>query len=699
MGFASRCVCARASSTVEKKFIQVRYSVVDGEELNCLSMPVMNHGTKSVMYQCHICDFALCTPCCMRAVHAMERLAALDSVLARSDEKVVEWLQCKVMIVGGPRAGKTSFVRALMGREFRADVQSTVGASVVYAHSRREDEWREMADGERAVHAVRAALEEMDARVVEEEKGRGGRRRAVVWDTEAQALHKQRVLNEGRRVWKGGEETNDREREVRLRLLFNPETKAKKLKVAVWDVAGQKVFHNLHHLYLTRLGIYVVVFNVVQLLKSPAQTLDFVEFWLNTVRLHAPEAEVMLVGTHWDLLDMEGSAASCKLRVDLALQPVLKKFPNIRRRKSPKLAFFAVSNSSGYGIEEVRNKIEAAATGDQAYALQLPMRWLKLLDHLTSSDGPPWLSLDRINEVAKSFGITSTQEVVALLSVYHQAGLLLHFTSTAVLARVVILKPQWLISEVSKVIRDGKVHGYDMVAIQRAGLVQDIERLKSRGIASVDLLQFFWGRDHYDFFVDLMTRTLLLSSYRTSTGARLEQFFLVPSLLTQERCSPPQWETRLKFDFTKTYLPDGCFERLTCLCLDLMNKRGHTFNQAPEVFKSYAKLCLTGDDDQLVLRIQDKAIVCEISNEASAVVTHKILTSMLQKVNRDVLSSNLQWRVLYYDSNKSMYISEQDATASRLRPWFAKGIKMHKPRQETPLHSEELSAFIDNVLS
>lgn len=63
-----------------------------------------------------------------------------------------------------------------------------------------------------------------------------------------------------------------------------------------FDFAGQEVYYTSHQFFLSQRAIYLVVFNVTEGLK----TLDKVDYWLQSVQVRAPQAPVVLVGTHID---------------------------------------------------------------------------------------------------------------------------------------------------------------------------------------------------------------------------------------------------------------------------------------------------------------------------------------------------------------------------------------------------------------
>ena len=63
----------------------------------------------------------------------------------------------------------------------------------------------------------------------------------------------------------------------------------------MWDAAGQEVYETTHQFFLSNRCIYVVVFD----LRFPEDK-SKVEFWLQSVYARAPDAPVLVVGTHRD---------------------------------------------------------------------------------------------------------------------------------------------------------------------------------------------------------------------------------------------------------------------------------------------------------------------------------------------------------------------------------------------------------------
>ena len=67
-----------------------------------------------------------------------------------------------------------------------------------------------------------------------------------------------------------------------------------KMRMSVWDFGGQDTFYGLHHLYMGRSCVYVIMFNMEWCLsghscnkcQGGSKHLDFLAFWLDSIPLH-----------------------------------------------------------------------------------------------------------------------------------------------------------------------------------------------------------------------------------------------------------------------------------------------------------------------------------------------------------------------------------------------------------------------------
>ena len=77
-----------------------------------------------------------------------------------------------------------------------------------------------------------------------------------------------------------------------------------KVKFSVWDFAGQPLYEPMHHTFLTRRALYIIVMNLAKLTDNGITELDLqrIYFWVASVHTHTslkPEpVRVFFVGTH-----------------------------------------------------------------------------------------------------------------------------------------------------------------------------------------------------------------------------------------------------------------------------------------------------------------------------------------------------------------------------------------------------------------
>ena len=73
--------------------------------------------------------------------------------------------------------------------------------------------------------------------------------------------------------------------------------------------------------------------------------------------------------------------------------------------------------------------------------------------------------------IASKLGLSRHEQEIAL-GLFHERGLIIHLTATETLRNIVVIKPQWLIDALGKVIRDSSFH-VDIAQYKGAGLEED----------------------------------------------------------------------------------------------------------------------------------------------------------------------------------------------------------------------------------
>ena len=253
------------------------------------------------------------------------------------------WGRAKLIVVGQGRAGKTSTIRRLLGQGFNANEASTLGVQTeqefsvdlsrtvngfvevdpkydfVRKHHEKLARLRYKNGGnvkdEGELAATKRQLPIFHEKIVEEESfGRstpgseqpGKTAQSPQLDEEKQEECKE--ATGGVYVDSEGEGEGEEEEELDVARRYNEGIygtimdgkEETKVQLTIWDSRGQRVFYALHHLFLTEYGIYALVFDMRELLSKEDDAVEYLQFWLKSIALHAPNAPIVLIGTHRD---------------------------------------------------------------------------------------------------------------------------------------------------------------------------------------------------------------------------------------------------------------------------------------------------------------------------------------------------------------------------------------------------------------
>lgn len=605
-------------------------------------------------------------------------------------------MRSKLMLVGPGNVGKTATVRSLLSLPFNKEWESTIGASLTQAHSLANSGW---SDKEKP----RGMTTEFAAQVAHERLKEKESRKTPVFlpappktkaPEEARALN----MNEGIHVPQEEEEKPEErveqiEEEVAERfdeaLITEAGYNEESISFSIYDYGGQQVFYNFHHLFLTKYGVYLVVFDMRKVLSEDKDQLSSLKFWLNAIKLHAPEAPILLVGTFMDEV-REPSLKS----VQENLLKTSKLWPKgIVENVHDNISFFPVSNYLNLGIHRLRDTIQGVAQKQDYLRREVPLRWIRCLDEMLGS-GEHFMTFEEVKALGRKYGIDPSFEITQLLFVFHELGLVLYFKQTKTLAQLVTINPQWLISAVSRVIRDGKIHKYKMESLERRGLTKDVEILLANGVASKKLLKHFW-RDsgRYEFLLDFMKQTLLLSDLPQSFKPIEERkaFFLIPSMVSggsSEAFTSSTGRCVLRFPL----IPVGLFERIVCLAVAFSIHNG-VEDEAPELTKFKAHVKFYKDCPVELEHFEDdNMITFQVKNDELASKSLSVFLSMLRKIKTDIMGDGFSWEALF--EKEQELIPFEEARTQGLEPYFKEG------RLETPNTTNlDVEEFMDAVSS
>ncbi|KAK3248372.1 hypothetical protein CYMTET_42159 [Cymbomonas tetramitiformis] len=333
------------------------------------------------------------------------------------------WRRARLMVVGEGRAGKTSLLRSLRGEPF-TDTASTQGLEMHGCLLDRDNvlnsDWSSADKG--ATEYARAVGAKL---LVCSELPSTGSMPTTAPDVEATRMEESESITPGSdmetlankasapdpsrdRPERSPREASDERGLSRMRRLDKGLVAScmrdgvhQQVLISVWDYAGQELFDAMHQLFLSQQGVYLVVFSMSALQADKESVLQRLRFWLDSLRLHAPSAPLLLVGTHGD--QVQDPEARRQLSSLLQSRLKLQKRPH-------GLCFFPVDNTlsggggvagaADPGVAQLRTQINAMVLehewqGKKFIDYPVPAPYFRVCDRLCSLQaelaGRAWL--------------------------------------------------------------------------------------------------------------------------------------------------------------------------------------------------------------------------------------------------------------------------------------------------------------------
>ncbi|GBG26751.1 Leucine-rich repeat serine/threonine-protein kinase 1 [Hondaea fermentalgiana] len=612
------------------------------------------------------------------AVDPAAWLEAVSAAITQGDAHA--WGRAKLMVVGRGAAGKTSTVRSLLGQASRVEHLSTEVADI---HRTRAQDW----------HPLESDHGEFDAQV-----------RYAATQRLVAAARKGQELSASTSGQSTGDEATDRPlspsgspksvgasespepllapKDVARRfsvsakeqtLLLQDSAADRNASFTIWDYGGQQVFYALHHIFLTDKGLYLVVFDMREIigkeqfkdglspdeyakLATQDEAIEFLRFWLNSIKLHAPRSPVLLVGTHKDEVH------------DLhAVQSVLgnRKVINIHGTlvRPPGSSFFAINNRSPdpHRAAALRAAIAKTAAAQSYVHEQVPLAWLKIHEDLLQSD-TPFVTFENVVARGAAYG-QSRAAIEKMLAYFHGLGVVVHLGGSEVLKRVVVIDPQWLLDKLARVIADD-MHAQSLYrdeGLLAAELMPAFERMHDHAIASRRLLEWLWEDQEVDYLLGFMDANMLLCPWHfddededkedDDDDGKKTDAYLISGLLSDavEDVKTEHFEPGLscELDFSGFFLPNGVFHRLIAQCAKYAVRpevTGDDEPMKPALGRRQAMLSF-GINDFLLTVDGDVVRICVDKNAERPAMVIKVLVSMLRE-QAETVFGGLPWDLL-----------------------------------------------------
>ena len=381
-------------------------------------------------------------------------------------------------------------------------------------------------------------------------------------------------------------------RAVKLKKLKSSDNKIDlPLKFSSFDFAGQKHYKPMHHCFLTSRSVYVVAFNVRNLLDGQRDTcIQELKFWVNSIVVYTnDDAKIVLVGTHrgpyagiHDNERLDPLTPGQEEAIHEVMQDNFDKCCYDSRIK-----WFEVTDRLEV-TDRIIAMVENSRRGDDSGADIIRKKLLKLGDQYPgNNDDLPtsYLRLEhKIFEERKQSSLISREDVVGwarefgiddpdvALTFFHDIGIIIdpselfinqfhiiHSIVTgklptifvakdksSVLEDVLLLSPQWL-ADVMK----------ELMQIRRADdkyNAASVRRLHQEGIVDETILKILWEKQLKEKF-PLTMILIFLQAYGliVPVGQQEPQQYYITSQLpttskNMKKCTPHCNKVHISFD-------------------------------------------------------------------------------------------------------------------------------------------------------
>ena len=237
------------------------------------------------------------------------------------------------------------------------------------------------------------------------------------------------------------------------------------LELRALDFAGQKQYRPMHHCYITRRAIYLVVFDLQKMIEhiesppsdatsssdaGPSSPIEQLRYWLYSIHAHVflPKDDKMrrvcLVGTHRSpprgrhITDSEIQKINERITCEFENDDRCTNLFHYMGSSKPKLIFAPVENSIdgkeyidrvNSGAVYLQKELKAVTSQLKFLNEDYPLIWLrfeqdliKMRQSLIQKKLPLFVTVDEVLKLAKHQGIDDTKNQELALDFFHQTG-------------------------------------------------------------------------------------------------------------------------------------------------------------------------------------------------------------------------------------------------------------------------------------
>eukprot|EP01114_Cavostelium_apophysatum_P022155 TRINITY_DN7922_c0_g2_i4.p1 TRINITY_DN7922_c0_g2~~TRINITY_DN7922_c0_g2_i4.p1 ORF type:complete len:1489 (-),score=439.35 TRINITY_DN7922_c0_g2_i4:127-4593(-) len=392
------------------------------------------------------------------------------------------------------------------------------------------------------------------------------------------------------------------------------DNKNQPVNFSIWDFAGQELYYASHQFFLSDRSIYIVVFDL-----RFGEEESRVEFWLQSINARAPNAPILILGTHADDKKCTGTPGYVEEQLQSLRDKYMKRFKNIAQ---------VVAADVTKSVKQIKKSLKDMTAQHKIMGELMPQSYLELekliIEERKTKNIVGWPYLLKLGAVAN---LNDSGAILRAVKMLHELGSVVYFDDkNSGLSDCVILNPQFItdllatiITTKHKFVKEGIIHHRDLDQIWREP--EFPKELHSSYLALMERFEVSYNinsQTKANEAIDPSAKSLIPSLLPEVSSLDLRS-----SDLWTNYGNAPQMERHYRLEF----IPSGIFSRLMIRMFRYAS-RVHTF------WKYGAMMVKDADVILLELFPETKTLCVAIRGERAVPIARVIVETVSSLIHK-----------------------------------------------------------------
>eukprot|EP00924_Labyrinthula_sp_SR-Ha-C_P006239 snap_masked-scaffold_31-processed-gene-0.13-mRNA-1 protein AED:1.00 eAED:1.00 QI:0/0/0/0/1/1/5/0/634 len=438
----------------------------------------------------------------------------VHSSLQKQYEEYEELKEVSVILIGDGRTGKTSLLRNLSGKSFQKEIQSTLVLEDYHIFQVNHNKFKPLTKYDLSVQRVRNMIS--CKYIIEDEVQKESK-----YNLEFQGELITRTITEKTFV---EQYTTDS--------YFSDFTTSDTF-FHVYDFGGQEVFSSVHHIFMNKKAIYLVVFNMTKLNKKDLFRL---KFWCESILRNTPKAPVLFIGTYLKTFLKKNKTLG---NINNTIKSFLSKLSGkLNLVEDKETIFFPVENAVDFDKSR-----EKAIKSKLKYSINrgISIKSVYALFFDNCREESSYMTVEKFKLKAKKCNF-SKEQMEEMLEIYSKEGIISYFPGLNLSAseNFIFFAPSFLAQALGSFIRDESFH--QLAFRTNKNVFSNYRKYIDTGIIRKDLFEVLlqqYTKKEREYVLNLALHSLILF-----VDPREKNSFIVPVLLPEVK------DSKLKISLT-----------------------------------------------------------------------------------------------------------------------------------------------------